>query len=163
MRAMSFACRWVLGAVAVFGAAHGFADDVSHRAAAVQLVEVMHLDKLTNDAIDVMMNAQLESNSDLRPYQDLMRAYLAKYMSWDAMRDKYLDIYVEAYTEPELKGLVEFYKTPLGQKLLASLPQVMQRAADVGRTAVSAHMDELEGQIRARLNGSAAPAPAQAP
>lgn len=155
--------RAALAAVTLLGATRGWADAATHRAAAGQLLQAMNAEKTTNDAIDVAMRMQLETNSELRPYQDLMRAYLAKYMSWDALRDKYVAIYMETYTEEELKGLSEFYKTPLGQKLIASLPRVMERSADVGRDAVTGHMDELEAAIRARVNGTVAPVPSTGP
>ena len=154
MRASSLASHVFAGALIFAVATRGWADASSHRAAAVELLEVTHIDKITNDAIDVMLKAQLQANPDIRPYEDLMRAFLAKYMAWDALRDKYVDIYIDTYSEDELRAITDFYRTPLGQKLLASLPQVMQRGADLGREAIASHLDELKAQVKARAEAS---------
>lgn len=154
MRANSLTLRILVGALVLVASSSAWADDASHRAAAVDLMEVMHVEKTTNDAIDVMLKAQMEMNPILRPYEDLMRAFLAKYMSWESLREKYTDIYVEAYSEEELKAVSEFYRSPVGQKVLASLPRVMERAVAVGQSAVTSHLDELRARVKERAEAA---------
>ncbi len=43
-----------------------------------------------------------------------------------------IPIYDEHLTRGEIQGLIEFYQSPLGQKVIEALPQIMQRSYQVG-------------------------------
>lgn len=43
-----------------------------------------------------------------------------------------IPIYAKYYTEEELDGLLQFYRSPLGKKTIAITPQVMQESMQVG-------------------------------
>lgn len=53
---------------------------------------------------------------------------LSKEMSWDALKEDYVTIYAETYSEEELKGLIEFYKSPIGQAFTKKQPELMKRS-----------------------------------
>lgn len=44
-----------------------------------------------------------------------------------------LPIYDKYYSDQEVKGLIEFYSTPLGQKVLSALPQLFSELQEAGR------------------------------
>jgi uncharacterized protein len=44
----------------------------------------------------------------------------------------YVPIYDKHYTHEEIKGMIEFYNTPLGKKVLTTMPKVMQESMDAG-------------------------------
>src|SRR5262249_29713262 len=118
-----------------------------HLKAATELLEVMHTERTINDAIDIVVKAQVQGNPQLAQYEDLLRAFLAKYMAWDALRDDYARLYVDTFTETEIKKLLKFYRTPVGQKVIESLPEIMRKGADLGQAKVSAHLDELTSEV----------------
>ncbi|MEI6376096.1 MAG: DUF2059 domain-containing protein [bacterium] len=53
-------------------------------------------------------------------------------MSWEKMKAMYVSLYAETFTPGELRGLIDFYKTPAGQKYIEKQPQfqeaVMQKS-----------------------------------
>ena len=126
------------------------AEPDSHTRAAEELVDVMHLERTVNDAMDLMLKAQLDANPELGQFEDLLRAYLAKYMGWDSLRGEYAKLYVDIFSEAEIKQMVTFYRTPAGQKLITSLPEIMRKSAELGQAKVAEHIEELKVQVTKR-------------
>jgi hypothetical protein len=123
----------------------------SHVRAADELLQVMHVERSVNDAIDILLKAQIQANPQLAQFDDILRAYLAKYMAWDGLRGDYAKLYEETFTEDEMKQLIAFYRTSLGQKMIDSLPQIMKKGAELGQAKVGAHIEELKAQVSARV------------
>jgi hypothetical protein len=59
--------------------------------------------------------------------------------------------YAGEFTEQELKDLVVFYKSPLGQKLLVSEPQAIQLGLAYMNQWASGFAEAVNGQFRAEL------------
>jgi uncharacterized protein len=122
----------------------------SHQQAAVELMEVMHVDRTVQNGLDIMIKAQLQANPQLAPYEDLLRGFLSKYLAWEVLRQDYAQLYVDAYTEPELKELTAFYRSAIGQKVIVSLPEIMRKGAALGQSKVTDHLDELKELVAKR-------------
>lgn len=60
-------------------------------------------------------------------------------------------IYASDFTEQELKDLVTFYKSPLGEKLLKVEPQSIQSSMSYMQQWASQFADQLNGQFRAEM------------
>src|SRR6059058_1752250 len=78
------------------------ADDASHKAAAESLLNLMGMESLLSQSIDQML---VKQNPAIAPYQAEMKNFLGKYMSWPSMKDDMVKIYMEEFTEQELKEL----------------------------------------------------------
>jgi len=50
------------------------------------------------------------------------------------LMDQIVPIYAKYYTDDEIKGLIAFYESPLGVKVISVLPSVMQESVAVGQT-----------------------------
>lgn len=55
----------------------------------------------------------------------------------ERLMPRMIDIYVEAYTEQELRDLIAFYETPTGKKVLEKTPLLMPQGAQAGRELVN--------------------------
>ena len=60
-------------------------------------------------------------------------------------------VYANEFTEQELKDLVTFYKSPLGQKLLAAEPRAIQFSMSYMREWAQHFADEVNAQFRAEM------------
>jgi hypothetical protein len=60
-------------------------------------------------------------------------------------------IYGNEFTEQELKDLVTFYKSPLGQKLLASEPRAIQHSMAYMNQWAQAFAEAVNGEFRAEM------------
>jgi hypothetical protein len=60
-------------------------------------------------------------------------------------------VYANEFTEQELQGLVTFYKSPLGQKLLASEPRAIQLSMAYMNQWAQSFAEVVNGQFRAEM------------
>jgi hypothetical protein len=61
-------------------------------------------------------------------------------------------VYADAFSEQELKDLVTFYKSPLGQKLLAAEPEAIQASIAYMRQWGQAFSQTVAAQFRAEMH-----------
>lgn len=138
------------------------APSASHRAAALEMVEAANMEATLRESLDTMLKLQMEQNPELRPFENVMRTFFGRYMSWGALRDDYALLYAEAFTEAELRELAAFYRSPIGRKVARTTPQLMSRASALGEKAVEARLPELQQMIMAemtRQSGTGTPKP----
>jgi len=80
--------------------------------------------------------AEESANSDRA--QTFRNAYLAafqKEFDADAVTGQLVGIYDKHFTDDEIRGLMEFYGSPLGQKVAAEMPKISREAQVTTRTA----------------------------
>ncbi|MDN6280746.1 MAG: DUF2059 domain-containing protein [Psychroflexus sp.] len=51
----------------------------------------------------------------------------------DEMYEKFSNIYMEEFTHKEIKGVLEFYDSELGEKLLEGQSTIMEKSMSVGQ------------------------------
>lgn len=100
--------------------------------------KIMELIKLTGTP-DVMVNAirdeihTVKKTLPLPPKaQDDFETEFLNEIKVDDLVNLVVPAYDKYYTEAEIDQLVAFYKTPLGQKMVASLPMMMQETRQAG-------------------------------
>ncbi len=125
----------------------GYAFSDNHKKAASDLLQVMHLDELISQTADSMLQLQLRQNPQLRPFKGVLKEFLNKYVSGDRLKDDFIKLYTETFTEQELMEFLDFYKTPAGQKLLKAAPELTAQFAVIGQQHVKENILELKRMI----------------
>lgn len=118
----------------------------SHEAAASELYHLVGGAKTAEAGAEAMMG-MIRSNPDLAPYEDVFRAWYKKVFAAGDLEAEMTKIYMGAFTESELREIAAFYKTPVGQKAIATLPEVMKQGAEMGMRRAQEHSAELEEMI----------------
>jgi hypothetical protein len=121
----------------------------SHEQAARELYELMGGKNLAQTA-SMAVVAQLQSNPEMAPYKDVLESWVHKVYSGDTIDKQMVQLYVETYSENELRQIIVFYKTPVGQKVLSKMPEIMQKGMTIGQTLAQEHMPELREALTAR-------------
>ncbi len=71
-------------------------------------------------------------------------------IDFERLNELVIPIYAKYFTDEEIKALIAFYSTPLGQKVIATLPAVMQESMEVGQSwgkeAAEQVLKELEAE-----------------
>jgi hypothetical protein len=124
-------------------------DDKSHRKAAETLLIVTNVDKSLPKMVEQVLASQLQQNPQLTPYREVMQRFLNKYMNWESLKEEVMTAYTQEFTEPELKQLTAFYKTPLGQKAVEKMPKLLFIGGQIGMRRVQANEAELRQMIEA--------------
>jgi uncharacterized protein len=69
-------------------------------------------------------------------------------IKWEDLKPKMAEIYMQQFTEAELKDLVAFYQTPTGKKAIEKLPAVTQQSAVVGREHAQKNGESLQLKLK---------------
>lgn len=139
------------------------ADEASHRAAVLEYFKLADMEKFMNETMDQMLQAQVQMNPGMTPYQQLFKDFLAKYMAWKVVEPEFVTLYMKAFTEAEMKQMLAFYRTPIGKKALRETPRLMQQGGQIGAKRVQENMSELMQQmqqVKQKMSSQPAPPPA---
>ncbi|HWZ96197.1 MAG TPA: DUF2059 domain-containing protein [Candidatus Dormibacteraeota bacterium] len=89
--------------------------------------------------------------------QESINSYLAvfqKKFDADALADQLVVIYDKHYTDEEIKGLLQFYGSPLGQKVAAELPKISKEIQLADRTISNQAAKEAWQEFHAQNSDS---------
>lgn len=119
----------------------------SHLQAAERLLDNMNMQETLDKTIDATLDAQLSQMPQMKNLEGVMRDFFTKYMNYDALKNDYAALYTKHYTEKELVDLLAFYQTPLGKKLVETMPDITAESSLLGQKLVQEHMPELQEAI----------------
>jgi hypothetical protein len=102
---------------------------------------------------------------------EMRKAFLAWFdqnVKWDEIKPKLVQLYAKDFTTEELRALLTFLDKPVGQKVMAKLPLVMQDGALVGQQYFMSKQDSLNAMLAPIVEkyegkGAAPPAAATEP
>jgi uncharacterized protein len=127
-------------------------DEQSHRKAAENLLIVMEVGKSLPKIAEEVVATQLQQNPQLAPQRDILQRFLNKYLNWESVKEDTITAYTQEFTEPELKKLTEFYKTPVGKKANEKMPKLAFISGQIGLRQAQAHQTELRQMIEEQKN-----------
>ncbi|WP_407180879.1 DUF2059 domain-containing protein [Bradyrhizobium sp. STM 3562] len=98
---------------------------------------------------DTLLQTNLNYQKDLNEVAVIVAQKLAGREK--EIGDGMAQIYANEFTEQELKDLVTFYKSPLGQKLLASEPRAIQFSMSYMNQWAQQFAEIVNGEFRAEM------------
>lgn len=123
--------KWVMGVGLCAMLAAGLASAAPPSEAQVrELMQVMNVPgqfTVMNNQMASMMSQQLPCVS-----ADYWKNYIDK-SGQEQLLTAMIPAYQHHFTADEVEGLIKFYKSPLGQKLVAQMPATMAEAAQSGQ------------------------------
>ena len=138
-----------LGGSAAFGA-----DNASPAPSAVagspteesikQLLEVAQSRKLIDSVMSQMDTLMLQTiqqatqgkevppkvQKEIDKQQAEVTGLMKDLLDWGKLEPIYVRIYQKTFSQPEVDGMIAFYKTPAGQAVIAKMPKAMQNTMD---------------------------------
>ncbi len=140
----------MLAAFFLFAVGCSKADTQDHRTVAMELAEITLPEEAfvvaaTNGA-RLAIKGHFDKNSRTRPYAAVLEevaleaseAMFRDPETIERFRKMALDIIMETYTESEIREIVKFYRSPVGKKAVAVMPEVirkgMERGAAIGQS-----------------------------
>jgi uncharacterized protein len=119
---------------------------LSHEKAARELYRMVGGVKAAEAGAEAMMG-MVRGNPEFAPYEDVFRTWYQKVFAAGDLEAELAKLYMHAFSEQELQGLIAFYRTPLGQKALEKLPHLMQQATEIGMRRGKEHAPELQAML----------------
>ncbi|MEZ0259817.1 MAG: DUF2059 domain-containing protein [Alphaproteobacteria bacterium] len=127
--------------VATLGAGAARADEASHRKAAEDVLIASDSDKNYEKSFLIGFNAQMKH---LPPeVQKVGLDFSKKYMSWDSVKGDIVKLYIDHFTEEELKEIKAFYRSPVGKKTVTLMPALMAMGMETVQRRIDEHKSEL--------------------
>ena len=140
-----------------------FSDEAHHRQLAVQLMEIHHAREMLEEAADKVKDrllsrfAEVAATSRDQPAVAAGKEQAAKLIdaefSWGNLKQDYVQMYVDFFTEDELQAIVDFSNSPAGRKLQDVTPALMMKSAAIGQQHSRAVEPRVEKIIDRLKNG----------
>jgi hypothetical protein len=124
---------------------------------AKELIRVMEMTKQITTAqqqmeqfAEQMVNSQGLSEDDAKKAKDLAKKSITSsfeavmQIDWESM---FAEIYAEVFSEDEIQGLIDFYNSPCGKKLLKKQPELMAATLQKMRTEMSKIMPKIQADV----------------
>jgi hypothetical protein len=123
-----------------------------------ELMELTGAKNLGQELIQAGMEQFRSSVQDSQPdnprakqFVDAFVARFQKHFDPNSLTDRIIPIYDKYLTDEDLKGLIAYYHSPLGQRMLKSLPELTRESQAagfaMGQRAAQETMDELKAEF----------------
>ncbi|MCG6939484.1 MAG: DUF2059 domain-containing protein [Gammaproteobacteria bacterium] len=112
-----------------------------------KLFRLTQMEKKIDESVDSVMQLQLRQNPQLAQYSEEMHNFFTKYIGWNALKDDLANMYMQTFSEDELKKINDFYISPVGQKVINSLPQLVQQRNQLAMQRLQQHIGELQNIV----------------
>jgi len=132
----------------------GYADSQTHRQAAEEVLRLTKVDKMLGPLIDQIQQVQIqqlqqmdlsrEAYAAAQRYLQRINDLVAREMQWQEIKNDYIGLYTDAFTEQELHQLIQFYSTPLGHKVIEKMPVLMEQSMQLGQKKMMNIMPEIQ-------------------
>ena len=139
-------------AIGLVGVSSTFADN--SKKLAEEFLTILDTQNVTNQMIMQIKGMQKQQFSQMKltePQQQEADKFIedsSKFMltemNWDSMKDAYITVYTEAFTEKELGELLEFYRSPIGKKFVEQQPAIVQKSMEIGQKKMLEILPKLQ-------------------
>ena len=136
--------RLLLAALIYIAPGLSLADADSHRAAVEQLFKLTHMEQRVSESVDNVLLIQLQQSPQLEPHRQALDDFLQKHIGWNSMKEAIAAMYMEAFSEAELNEMNAFYITPIGQRVINDVPQLVQRRNQLAMQRMQENIGELQ-------------------
>ena len=126
----------------------------SHRQATLEMLSISRVDKMIEPMMENVMSmiqqqmAQVDIPEDKKPiiqkYNQKIIETLRQEMQWEKMKEDFVALYLNVYTEEEIRELTEFYASPLGQKMLDKMPELMQASLQISQSMLQQTLPKIQ-------------------
>src|SRR5258708_5699631 len=131
-----------------------FADQASKSAKIEELLAAMNIEAQQKEMLGQIqqlvtsqVKSQIPSPTDAAQLEDLQKkmfALIGEETSWQKMRPVFVKVYGDTYTEPEIDGILAFYKSPAGKAMVEKQPMLTSKMM----TNMQAQMGEIMTKIQ---------------
>tara|TARA_R110002074_G_C12027269_1_gene617139 strand:+ start:74 stop:535 length:462 start_codon:yes stop_codon:yes gene_type:complete len=111
------------------------------------LFNTLGMDTALEQTIIQMVDLQLQQNPAMAPYKHVMIKFFNKHMNYESLKPELVNIYIDVFSEKELKELNSFYATDTGKKTIEKMPELMAKGGQIGMQRVQNNIQEFETMI----------------
>ena len=102
--------------------------------------QVLQLQSQILSEMDIPENKQEETKA----FQKKIHDKIFEIMSYEQMQKEYIELYTSVYTIEEMKGIIQFYKSPVGKSMIEKQPQIVKKSMEISQSKVRLLIPELQ-------------------
>lgn len=167
----------VLVIVLTLGCCCARADEASKRAKAEQLFGLLRMDTMMDQLLSGVKKqvqqitesmpgtdqATPEQKKQITDFQQRVMDVVSQKIGWKALEPDFINLYASTYTEEELDGIVAFYKSPIGQKMIEKTPELTAKSTQITQQKMSELQPVLSQMVQDFMKSMAASTPKPPP
>lgn len=142
------------------------ADEASHKELVEQLFVVTNMKEGFDNTCTEVIDMQVNSNPMMMPFKGVLTEFFTRYMSWENIKPEIAKLYMETFTEDELRDIVSFLSSPVGIMYTEKSFDLTMKSMEIGQKQVEEHLGELDAMLAAEADriskAKAAESPAEA-
>ena len=120
------------------------ADSTSHRQQVETLFRLTQMEKKIQESVDSVVQLQLRQSPQLGQHEQAVREFFTKHIGWGALKNDITDMYLSTFSEKELEQINAFYITPVGQKVINEVPELVQQRNQLAMQRLQQNIAELQ-------------------
>ena len=120
------------------------ADNKGHIEQIEILFKLTNMEQRIDESVESVAQLQLRQNPALAAKSDQLLAFLERHIGWNAVKADLYAMYMQTFTEDELKTINDFYITPTGQKVITIVPQLVQERNRLAMQRLQENVGELQ-------------------
>ena len=131
------------------------ANEVTHRRAAEKVVEATQvarsLEQTLPKLLDPMVDRMKEQGVSEALAQEMKTAitkWFNREVKWEEVKPQIVTLYMKEYTEEELNEMTVFFTSPIGKKVLAKMPDVIQQSAAIIQAYFRTKQESLQAALK---------------
>jgi hypothetical protein len=131
----------------IFVMSEGQAAPTESQKLASELYDILHLGDLIPQVSETFYDQLIKQNSQLQDYKTTINKFMAKYVNDQSLREETVTLYSQNFSTEELKTMVTYIKSPVGQKSMKLIPQLNNQAVQFLAKKFNDHQEELSKMI----------------
>jgi hypothetical protein len=120
------------------------ADEKGHVEQVDILFKLTRMKQKIDESVESIAQLQLRQSPAMEAKSDQLMAFLEKHIGWNAVKADLYEMYMQTFTEDELKTINDFYITPTGQKIIVIVPQLVQERNRLAMQRLQQNVGELQ-------------------
>lgn len=116
-----------------------------------KLLELTDTESTLKQVVNQMISQIKTQNPNISP--NFLNTFINEYKTEEVL-DRMIPIYSKYYTNEEIEGMIAFYQTPLGQKTIKVMPQLMTESIQIGQIYAQEVAQRAMNKIKNELPAS---------
>ena len=115
--------------------------------------ELLQVSRTRDNFIRAMeLGMEQSGMGELTPaVRQVLREFMDEHFRYEDLEPEMIRMYTDLYTEEEIRGMTAFYRTPVGQRVIETLPELSAASQRMAQTRLQAAMPQLVERIMAAM------------
>jgi hypothetical protein len=83
--------------------------------------------------------------------RQVLREFMDEHFRYEDLEPEMIRIYTDLYTEEDIRGMTAFYRTPLGQRMIETLPELSAASQRMAQERLQSVLPQLMQAIMAAM------------